>query len=651
MDDIRTIIARCKGEQPYNLHELNAVWRARSIEKFRQEPLVYKKLAERCLKLGEPLLACDIIQEGRELKDSLELTRLFVEGLLQCGAYQSASNLAQQLIAHAPQDLQVLSLCGRVFKETGFACGEPAKMRRHLIKAQAFYEETYNFMRRVPSKPGKIHHHKTEYAVAINLATLSVLLGDRRKAYRYVNEVIRELGADGHYAKHQDLPTYVTLGECHIISEDIERAAHFYQKASTLARAELMNIVSMRRQARFLLRCLGRAENELDSIFAVPSVACITGHLVDAPKSEFARLPADALPKLKSAISHLITKYQIEIGYCSGGSGGDLLFAEELLGRHGEVNLILPFGPNQFRCTLETLSGPGEWLKTFDHVLANATSVTILSDEIGTDDQAPYQYCSETVEGLAALRARTLATEPINIAVWDELECDDLRTTSQTVKRWQLRGSTPQIISTRAFFTNKIEAGEIPTRADLFAADEKQEIVAILFADTAGFSRITDRDIPRYVDLFIGSIARLVQVMGLKGIYKNSWGDAIFMVFNELDQAAEFSLKLCENLHEINWRQKGLPQNLSLRMALHAGPVYRLWDPVTEQPNYYGYHISKGARLEPITPPGQVYTSESFAALMTARGIKGYACDYVGRIIHPKKFGTHPIYHLKRHNQ
>jgi tryptophan halogenase len=45
-------------------------------------------------------------------------------------------------------------------------------------------------------------------------------------------------------------------------------------------------------------------------------------------------------------------------------------------------------------------------------------------------------------------------------------------------------------------------------------------------------------------------------------------------------------------------------------IGLHAGPVYRYTDPVTRRPNYTGGHASRAARIEPITPPGQVYASE-----------------------------------------
>jgi class 3 adenylate cyclase len=54
------------------------------------------------------------------------------------------------------------------------------------------------------------------------------------------------------------------------------------------------------------------------------------------------------------------------------------------------------------------------------------------------------------------------------------------------------------------------------------------------------------------------------------------------------------------------------------------------------------------ARIEPITPPGQVYASEAFAALAAARKADGFTCDYVGQTRLAKGYGTLPTYHVRR---
>jgi len=98
---------------------------------------------------------------------------------------------------------------------------------------------------------------------------------------------------------------------------------------------------------------------------------------------------------------------------------------------------------------------------------------------------------------------------------------------------------------------------------------------------------------------------------------------------------------------DTDWSKKGLPKAINLRIALHAGPVYSCVDPVTGQQSYTGTHVSRAARIEPITPPGQVYSSQAFAALAAAQGVKEFTCDYVGQTPLAKGYGTFATYHVR----
>jgi class 3 adenylate cyclase len=91
----------------------------------------------------------------------------------------------------------------------------------------------------------------------------------------------------------------------------------------------------------------------------------------------------------------------------------------------------------------------------------------------------------------------------------------------------------------------------------------------------------------------------------------------------------------------------GLPPNFNLRIALHCGPVYCGWNPVTNAPLYTGPHASRAARLEPITPPGQVYASSAFAAVAAANGAGDLLMRYIGRLPLAKNYGTLAVYHVR----
>jgi class 3 adenylate cyclase len=128
---------------------------------------------------------------------------------------------------------------------------------------------------------------------------------------------------------------------------------------------------------------------------------------------------------------------------------------------------------------------------------------------------------------------------------------------------------------------------------------------------------------------------------------KNTWGDGLYFVFSSVSDAGQFALDLRDGVASTDWPTKGLP-SLNLRIGLHAGPVYACTDPVTLRANYIGAQVSRAARIEPITPTGQVYASQYFAALAAAEGVKEFRCDYVGQTSMAKKYGVFPTYVVRR---
>jgi hypothetical protein len=97
-----------------------------------------------------------------------------------------------------------------------------------------------------------------------------------------------------------------------------------------------------------------------------------------------------------------------------------------------------------------------------------------------------------------------------------------------------------------------------------------------------------------------------------------------------------------------DWTRYGLPKELSIRTALHAGPVYLCQDPLTNRPNCIGTNVSHTARLEPSTPVNQVYASFEFAAMTAMLGITEFSCHYVGHKDWAKNYGVYPTYHVRR---
>jgi class 3 adenylate cyclase len=118
------------------------------------------------------------------------------------------------------------------------------------------------------------------------------------------------------------------------------------------------------------------------------------------------------------------------------------------------------------------------------------------------------------------------------------------------------------------------------------------------------------------------------------------------MVFGSVRDAGHYALELSNLVTGTDWAARGLPNGLNIRIALHCGPVYCGRNPVTGSPLYTGPHTSRTARIEPVTPPGQVYASSAFAAVAASMAVDGLSMQYVGRMPLAKGYGLLGLYHL-----
>src|SRR5262249_26841288 len=131
-----------------------------------------------------------------------------------------------------------------------------------------------------------------------------------------------------------------------------------------------------------------------------------------------------------------------------------------------------------------------------------------------------------------------------------------------------------------------------------------------------------------------------------KPAFQNTWGDGLFFVFDRIVDAGRFALQLAERIRHVHFEAAGLPRELNLRIALHAGPVYGFADGIIGRRNCIGSHINRAARMEPKTPPGEVYASDAFVALAAVEAPDQFQFDYVGRVPLAKEFGEYPLYHV-----
>ena len=152
------------------------------------------------------------------------------------------------------------------------------------------------------------------------------------------------------------------------------------------------------------------------------------------------------------------------------------------------------------------------------------------------------------------------------------------------------------------------------------------------------------------IDLGIdgGRIAQVLTDFGDHVEFRNTWGDAVYAVIDEPKTAASIALALQEQLAEI-------PPNLvpegaiaGMRLGLHYGPIWVGTDRITGNRLWYGGEVNRTARIEPVTPVGGVYCTESFAAALLMANCNDCTFTSVGRVLLPKNYGEVELYRLER---
>ncbi|HEY6119383.1 MAG TPA: adenylate/guanylate cyclase domain-containing protein, partial [Pyrinomonadaceae bacterium] len=327
-----------------------------------------------------------------------------------------------------------------------------------------------------------------------------------------------------------------------------------------------------------------------------------------------------------------------------------ILFLEKLYEMGGELHIVLPYNQEQFIRDSVAIVPWGDWGQRFQRILSRAAEVITASDQKLEEGSTSYEYANSFLHGLARIKAQQIETQLVPLAVWDGQTGDGPGSTASAVAHWKESGESVEIIDLAriwrhqnpgmAFVPNRVRKRS--TRREL-----STQMMAMLFADAVNFSKLAEQQIPKFLKHFLGTIGKLIAKSKYPPVTKNTWGDGLYFVFPTVRDAGQFSLELCDLVSRTDWASKGLPKDLNLRIALHAGPVYSCIDPVIGQQTYTGTHVSRAARMEPITPPGQVYASQAFAALAAAQNVSEFTCDYVGQTPLAKGYGTFPTYHVR----
>ena len=549
-----------------------------------------------------------------------------VLALARAGATEQAARRFDEYglgaVEHVEED--VAALRARIAKDVALAAaGEPR--RREAARAAAAYDAIF-------ARTGG-------YYPAINAATLTLLGGDSRRAQelaRRVLELLRTSGERSYYAAASEAEADLLLG-------DVARARAALEEAATLHGGDFGAVSTTRRQLRLVCE-LSEIDPEVLGALSGPAVAHFCGHRI-AAAGEAGRFPAGAEEQVAARIRAEVARKPATYAYGALASGGDILWAEALLECGAELHVVLPFALAEFRETSVAAAG-GDWVERFERCLAAASAVSYATEDAYLHDDVLYRYGSELAMGLAILRAGYLEADVRQLALWDGGPPLGAASTAIDVATWRRRGLETTIVTPGGEWLS--EAPSFPEQSVTTGSSSGRIVCAMLFADVKGFSKLTDEQLPRFAELVLGAFATVLDRHAGEILHRNTWGDALYVVMRDVNGAATCALELQEAMSAIDLASARLPEHLALRLGAHVGPVFPISDPVLQARAYMGSHVSRTARVEPVTPPATVYVTEPFAAALVLSGRERLACDYVGHMPAAKDFGQLRMYRLRR---
>jgi hypothetical protein len=578
---------------------------------------------------GELLSAFDQAERGLdEHPDEIPLRFHAVLALARTGSTTQAMRRFNELDLSSVDSEDTASLGARLAKDLALmATG--AERRRLARDASLAY-------RLISDRTGG-------YFPAINAATLSLVSGDLAEASALAGvalDLVARSGDTGYFAAATEAEGLLLRGD-----EAGTRSA--LRRAGALAGDDFGALATTRRQLRLICDLTG-TDPELLSPLAGPAVAHFCGHRI-APAGATGRFLSEDEKAVTALVAEAVAQWPTGIAYGSLASGGDILWAEALVAGGCELHIVLPFSLEEFITT--SVADAGElWVARFHGCLEVATSVTFATDDEYLDDDVLYAYNSQLAMGLALLRARYLDAEVHQFALWDGTDDAGSVGTATDVMSWRQAGHRSVVVDSGLGSRPGRSLGSESTRVPRVPAPRsvRRVVRSMVMGDIRGYSKLSEEQLVTFSRVVLGSFADVLSRYDDHIEYRNTWGDALFVVFTDPTAAARCGLDLRDDMTALQLEEAGLPGHLGIRLSGHIGPIFPTWDPVMRRQSFFGAHIVRAARMEPVTPPGALLVTEPFAAALELSGCTDLGCEYVGHLPAAKDYGRLRMYSLER---
>lgn len=561
---------------------------------------------------GDLLLAYDRAREYVDFyPDSEELKHAGLLALVRAGATDRAAQVFVEWELNRSTNTDYLALEPRIAKDRALRLSGDAR-RRGLVEAAALYRRIYEM--------------KPDHYPAINWASLAFLAGERAEAHGVAELVL----VDPKITDAGDYWELVTRAEANLLLDRRADARADIAAAAAQPMRRVSDRSSTRRQLRLIMREAGFSEEENASVLA-PLDPPLTMHVVAADTGGHYAKPK-AAREAASQIATALARLRPGSVFASLLNPLEIILAEAALSLGAKLNIILPMA-DQAAAENAIASAGRTWVRRFRACCRKAQRIVKVAEDPTADDTGLGDYAGRVAMGLTLLWAHHVDGEAVQVVLGGGAGLAAPR----AVSVW--RDAEHRQIA--------IPLGTSQQLAPPRAAASERGCCALVFGDLPGFSKMHEKYLPIFWEHVMGAIGEVIGGSKDSIAFKNTWGDAIHLVIPDVRSAARICLAVQRRLRNVDGTLLGRDDPPTLRIGAHYGPVFEGWDPIVANRTYYGRALSRAARIEPITPPGTVYVTEAFAAILMLESRGEFTCTYVGAVPLAKDFGTFRMYDLE----
>ncbi len=169
----------------------------------------------------------------------------------------------------------------------------------------------------------------------------------------------------------------------------------------------------------------------------------------------------------------------------------------------------------------------------------------------------------------------------------------------------------------------------------------------VIFTDIEKYSTLKDADLKIFFNQIIPIISEELKEYKDGAIIWNTWGDAIFAIYDKAETAINMALAYRETFGKIDFEKFGI-RKLNPRIAGHFGEFEIGYDPVSGKQNVHGTLVNLTARIEPVTTPGEIFVTKEFKdmSISSYDKVDNVRFEDMGEIKLPKNAGQLNLYRL-----